>query len=72
LQVLGARGQGMAFVALPRGRSGVVTAEDLRFAREWGGPEATVAQAVNQAVIDLALDLPDAGSGWGRDERGRP
>lgn len=53
LQILSSQGQAMAFVAIPRGRSGVVTAEDLRFAREWAGPDATVGHAVTQTVIDL-------------------
>lgn len=56
LQILASQRQGIAFVSIPRGRSGVVTAKDLRFAREWAGPYATVGQAVTQAVIDLEPD----------------
>ncbi len=59
LQILGSQGQAMAFVSIP-GRSGVVTADDLRFARDWAGPDATVAHAVTQAVIDVTPNQPVA------------
>lgn len=63
LQILVSQGQAMAYVAIPRGRSGVVTVEDLRFAHEWAGPDATVGLAVTQAVIDLDPQQPEADIG---------
>ena len=64
LQVLGSLEQAIAFVSGRRGRCGVVTAEDLRFAREWAGPGATVAQAVTQDLVDLEPDELTARASW--------
>ena len=56
LRVLATHGQAMAFVSTASGRTGVVSAEDLRFAADWAGPRATVAHAVTQALVDLHVN----------------
>lgn len=53
LAVLEATGQAMAFVDSPRGLVGVVTAEDLRFARDWAGPEALVVDAMTLGIVQV-------------------
>ena len=53
LRLLASEGQGLAFVATGHGRTSVVSAGDLRFATEWAGSRATVADAVTQGLVDL-------------------
>lgn len=64
LELLLAHGQAVAFVAADGGRTGVVDAEDLRFATDWAGPQATVAQAITQELVDLTDPMIAALARW--------
>lgn len=56
LDLLGRRHQAMGFVWGGDGFVGVVTAEDLRFAVDWVGPEASVDDAMTFSVIEISRD----------------
>jgi len=54
LEILDGTGQSMAFVAAGDALGAVVTRHDLDFACDWAGPDATVADAVTCALVDIA------------------
>lgn len=56
LRLLALHRQAIAFVSTAKGGTSVVSAEDLRFAVDWAGSVATVADAVTQEVVDLHVD----------------
>jgi len=56
LWVLDDRKQAIGFVATSASYASIVTVEDLRFACEWAGSDATVAQAATYALVELSCD----------------
>lgn len=53
LGMLEATGQAVAFVSHDRLLAGIVTVEDLRFAADWIGAAATVADAMTFGLVEV-------------------